>query len=110
LRFLISQASTGLKELKLSLNPYSTTNLDYCLDFIFSLDQLAILSLNWNQISIEKIKSSLNKQGPKKRLKSFDLPGLGSLGRAMNDVDIFEICLLLPELRKWGTRVETNLP
>jgi hypothetical protein len=91
-----------LKELKLLLNPNASRNLDACLDAIFSLDQLAFLSIRWNGMSVEKIKSSLNKHGGTKSLYFF---GLFGLDRDMNEADILEICSFLPDLQIWEGKV-----
>jgi hypothetical protein len=41
----------------------------------------------------------MNRHGKKKMLQSFNLEGLD---RAMNEVEILEICSYLPNLREWS--------
>jgi hypothetical protein len=92
-----------LKDLILFFNHLDdTSNLDILLDAIFSLDQLVIISLRWNRMSVEKIKSSMKRHGGTKRSTYFRLCGID---RAMNEVDILEICSFLPELEYWVVKV-----
>jgi hypothetical protein len=67
-RILLSlmKASPEIKELFLSLigDPASVT-LDSCLDIFVGLDQIK-KKIIWNQMSLDKIKSSLRNQGMKK--------------------------------------------
>jgi hypothetical protein len=88
-----------LKEFRLDFNQdIAHMNSDVCLDAIFSLDQLSFLSLCWNHVNIEKIKSLLNKQGAKKSLETIMIYGMY---RVLSDSDILDICAFLPSLKEW---------
>jgi len=77
-----------------------TVNLDSCrLDAIFGLDQITILSLFLNRMSLDKIKSALNKQGGMKRWEKLIL---AKIDQDMNEDDILGICSYLPSLREWA--------
>jgi hypothetical protein len=73
-------------------------NLDVILESIFKLDNLSNLLLRWNVISLDMIKSALQKQGGKKGLEVFSLDGID---RSLFDADILEICSYLPNLQCW---------
>jgi hypothetical protein len=71
---LTEKASPGMSVLNLIFNNMpETVNLDSSLDIIFKLDQIASLCLIWNQMYLHKIKSSLRKQGRKKRWEMKDM-------------------------------------
>jgi hypothetical protein len=94
------KASPGMSLLKLNFHPISeAVNLDSCLDIIFGLSHITTLSLIWNRVSLENIKSLLRKQGGKKRWEALVL---GRFDQEMNDADILEICSYLPNLRQWS--------
>jgi hypothetical protein len=95
----MKKASPELKYLHLILNYMSgTVNLDSCLDAIFRLEKITTLSLIWNRLSLDKIKSSLREQGGKKRWETLVL---GPVDQKVNDSDILEICFYLPSLIEW---------
>jgi hypothetical protein len=93
------KASPEMSELQLFFDfRLQTAILDACFDAIFKLDQITILSLVWNRMSLEKIKSTLRKQEVKKKWEFVDL---GDLDKEINDADILEICSYLPSLIEW---------
>jgi hypothetical protein len=97
---LIIKTSPGLKYLQLAFNFLSeTVNLDACLEDFFGLDQITTLYLICFQISLEKIKFALRKQGGRKRWEEV---ALARLDQEMNDSDILEICSSLPSLKEWS--------
>jgi hypothetical protein len=94
------KASSRLNILQLLFNTVlQTVNLDSTLDAIFGLDQITTLSLIWIPLSVDKIKSALNKRGRKKRC---EVLLLGQVDQEINDADILEICSCLPNLRRWS--------
>jgi hypothetical protein len=89
-----------MSDLKLGFYPIlQTVNLYSCLDAFFALDQITNLVLFWKQISLEKVKSSLRKQGGKKRWETLVL---ARVDQDTNDADILEIYSYLPSLRHWS--------
>jgi hypothetical protein len=94
----MKKASPGMSDLILIFNN-ENVNLDSCFDSIFKLDQIITLFLVWEGISVDKIKSSLRKQGGKKRWETLVL---GRVDQEMNDADILEICSYLTNLRRWS--------
>jgi hypothetical protein len=72
-------------------------NFDCCLDAVFGLDHIDVLAIVWDQMSVDKIKSVMKKQGGNKQWKTLTL---GIVDREINDVDILEICQYLPMLRE----------
>jgi hypothetical protein len=76
-----------------------TVNLDAGLDAICGLDQITTLYLLWEGMSLDKIKSSLRKQGGKKR---WEKVVIAQIDQVMNDSDILKICSYLPSLREWS--------
>jgi hypothetical protein len=100
------KASTGLKKLSLSLSSLNSVNFDELFEPIFSLDHLAFLSLNWDRISIEKIKLILNKQDKKK--KKLQFLSLYRVDRDISESDILEICSFLPELKCLGVQASQS--
>jgi hypothetical protein len=93
------KASPELKTLKLFFNErIDHVNLDSCLDAIFGLDQIIRLYLGCKRMSLEKVKSVLNRQGGK---KTWRYVGLTQIDQKLNDSDILEICSYLPNLRQW---------
>jgi hypothetical protein len=93
-----------LKRLSLLFQRQEPVDLDSCLDVIVGLDHITYLSLYWNRISLDKIKTALRNQGGKKR---WEFVSFGVFERELNDDDILEVCYYLPSLREWtlfGTR------
>jgi hypothetical protein len=100
LHTLTEKASPGMSVLQLIFNNMpENVNLDSCLDIFFKLDHITNLVLFWNQMSLEKVKSSLRKQGGKKR---WEIVVLGRVDQELNDADILEICSYLPLLIYWS--------
>jgi hypothetical protein len=96
---LISQASPDLNRMTLSIYSQSeNVNFDSCLDLILGLHQLIYLYLDFDGLTFGKIRSSLKKQGVKKR---WEVLMMTHADDEMNDTDILEICFHLPSLREW---------
>jgi hypothetical protein len=89
---LMQKASYGLNVLQLNFNNMpETVNFDSSLDSIFRLDQITTLYglyLVWEGMSVDKIKSSLRKQGGKKR---WELLVLGEFDQDTNDAVTFPL-------------------
>jgi hypothetical protein len=74
-------------------------NLNACLDSIFELNQITILKLSWDGLSLEKVKSALrNQRGKKKGLKCLSMNGFAE---DLDDNGLLEICAFLPDLEEW---------
>jgi hypothetical protein len=90
-----------LWDFRLILNYHlEQSNSDVCLDAIFALEHLTSLDLGWNGISLEDIRSSLVKQGAKKRLTRIFL---SSINLIVDEAGILGVCEFLPDIVAWSS-------